>query len=216
MLLVSFSVLTFACSKEEGCTDSTATNYNSEAEKDDGSCSFPATDSSGNGGGTTDTTSSGGNNGGTSTVTYPNTYIVVNTDTMWMVSQNQNYDPSKFRYQINFGTKAQLQQNVTETGSNSTVGLVISFAKKPTASQNFDYTSSRSSIDSSQVNFYAAFFIGTGYSIEDKNFLTPDSGAIALTISGSDVTGKLAPILMTDEGSSGQTITVSGNFDYSW
>jgi hypothetical protein len=31
---------TLSC-KKEGCTDATATNYNSEAKKDDGSCTYP-------------------------------------------------------------------------------------------------------------------------------------------------------------------------------
>tara|TARA_B100001964_G_scaffold211388_1_gene246627 strand:+ start:829 stop:1455 length:627 start_codon:yes stop_codon:yes gene_type:complete len=39
LLIVTALVFT-ACKKEEGCTDSTATNYNADAEKDDGSCIY--------------------------------------------------------------------------------------------------------------------------------------------------------------------------------
>ena len=55
-----------SCKKEEGCIDSSATNYNSEAETDDGSCIYADTTdiSVGNGGGSSDTTSTG-NGGGT-------------------------------------------------------------------------------------------------------------------------------------------------------
>jgi hypothetical protein len=35
---LAVSIIFSACKKEEGCTDPTATNYNADAEKDDGSC----------------------------------------------------------------------------------------------------------------------------------------------------------------------------------
>ena len=34
------SILSTSCTKEEGCTDSFATNFNIDAENDDGSCVF--------------------------------------------------------------------------------------------------------------------------------------------------------------------------------
>lgn len=40
ILVLTFSVLFIACSKEEGCTDQSATNYNPNAEKNDGSCTY--------------------------------------------------------------------------------------------------------------------------------------------------------------------------------
>ncbi len=39
-LLIATSLVFTACKKEEGCTDSQATNYNADAEKDDGSCIY--------------------------------------------------------------------------------------------------------------------------------------------------------------------------------
>lgn len=41
--LITGVILLAGCAKKEGCTDSKATNYDSAAEKDDGSCTFSTT-----------------------------------------------------------------------------------------------------------------------------------------------------------------------------
>ena len=38
--IVLLGITTMSCKKETGCTDSTATNFKSSAEKDDGSCTY--------------------------------------------------------------------------------------------------------------------------------------------------------------------------------
>ena len=39
-MFLAVSFIFTACKKEEGCTDATATNYNADAEDDDGTCTF--------------------------------------------------------------------------------------------------------------------------------------------------------------------------------
>lgn len=67
--IVLGGLLLSACSKKEGCTDSTANNYDSEAEEDDGSCTFDTTETTNN---TTDTTSTNNGNSGTDTTSTGN------------------------------------------------------------------------------------------------------------------------------------------------
>lgn len=73
-ILLTVVNLSFVACKKDGCTDSTATNYDEKADKDDGSCTYKNltdTNSSGNtnNGGTTDTTSNGNSTDTSSTTT---------------------------------------------------------------------------------------------------------------------------------------------------
>lgn len=65
LLLLVVSIIA-GCGKKEGCIDNTATNYDAEAEKNDGSCIYPSTTAT-TATGSTDSISTGGTTGGTNT-----------------------------------------------------------------------------------------------------------------------------------------------------
>ena len=69
LLIATLSVTTFTSCKKKGCVDSNANNYDSEAKKDDGSCTYPTISLSTAGDG--DVTGSGGS--ATATNTWENT-----------------------------------------------------------------------------------------------------------------------------------------------
>ncbi|NQY10433.1 MAG: DUF1566 domain-containing protein [Flavobacteriales bacterium] len=62
MIIIAASLVAVGCKKKEGCTDSTATNYDFTAEKDNGSCTYASTGTT-----TTGTTTTGTTTTGTST-----------------------------------------------------------------------------------------------------------------------------------------------------
>ncbi|MCB0278908.1 MAG: hypothetical protein KDD94_05365, partial [Calditrichaeota bacterium] len=175
-------------------------------------CTDATTDNDNNSGDNGDNGDNGGN-GGNNPVTLPTTKVTVDSVDYYLVTTStQTADP--YRYQINFGSEAQLQQNANELGQNSTFAIVMTFKNKPTANANFNFSSSRFTIDSTQVNFYATFFFGKGHARDGQNYLSKEGTALAVTIGGGKFMADIGPLTMVNEADSTDQFITQCTFDF--
>ena len=113
-LLVTAAFLFTACKKEQGCMDSVATNYNADAEEDDGSCLFAIS-------GGTWTTQSVGYNG---TITISMMGIPILDSTINYIETNpDSLEPYKYIFEENNNyTEYDQSNNEVEGGTWSMAG----------------------------------------------------------------------------------------------
>lgn len=113
---VMLSTLTQSCSKEQGCTDSSASNYDADAEEDDNSCLY-VSDTTGNSTNTGNTNNNNNNNGNT---TVTNEYTFDGTKSEPTYSQKSTNDPVNVTHV--FGTTSPFQSIQFITAGEPTSG----------------------------------------------------------------------------------------------
>ena len=137
-LLVTVVFLFTACKKEQGCMDSVATNYNADAEEDDGSCLFAIS------GGTWTTQSVGYN--GTITISMMGipildstiNYIETNPDSLepykLIFEENNNYtEYDQSNNEVEGGTWSMAGDQLTINSPDTTLVLTVENINKTDA-----------------------------------------------------------------------------------
>lgn len=144
----------------------------------------------------------------------PATQLTVDGKTYYQVLGWKQPDPNMFRYQLNFGTEAQYRMCEGEPGQNSSFIVVVSFKTQPSASGTFNYTDKRFVENADGVNFYMTFFKNKGTGRDDKNYLTPASGQMTLTVDGKKYSAPVTNITMTNEADGADTFSLTGTLSF--
>ena len=162
LFIIGLALLTLQACKKEGCTDPTATNYNSDAKEDDGSCTYASTNNNGNNNNSND------NQGNSSLESY---LIVDGGDTIPLFTATVNFQDTM---------RTILQTNFKD--DNHHVGIVYTLTE---SLKEVDYTTnkdrfffSQSGVDS-DINLYLTNFNA------NKNYLVESGKTIKVTPSGT-------------------------------
>lgn len=201
-----------ACSSDDSGT-STNTNISDSGSTADSSTDTDASTASDSG--TNDDASSMGDGAITcpeKDAPLPTASITIDGVTYYPVLES-SLGTTLFRKQINFGTAEQFHKCPEEPGQNSTLAIQFSFAAKPAATATYTYTDNRAPMATDVVNLYVSFFNNTGHARAKKNYLSPTTGTMTLTVTGTKGTTTITSLTMANEVSSGDTFPLSGTVE---
>jgi len=204
----------FACSNDESSDDTTADTSDSGSNTGDSSAD---TDSSttGDSSAANDDAASTGDASidcDQKTAALPSSSITIEGITYYPVLETV-LTTNPYRKQINFGTAEQFHKCPEEAGQNSTLAIQFTFNTKPAASASYTYTDNRAPETTDVVNLYASFFNNTGHARASKNYLSPATGTMALTVTGMKATTTITSLTMAGEANAGDTFPLSGTVE---
>jgi len=145
----------------------------------------------------------------------PTTQLTVDGTTYYLVLQTTLPSTVVHNVQLNFGTETQFRKCPEEPGQNSTLALQVTFKQKPTASGSFNFTDAQPQT-ADQLKLYMSFFLNTGSPRVGKNYLSPNTGAHAVTIAGGKMQTSFANLTVTDQSNAAQSLTFSATIDIPW
>ncbi|UTW61471.1 hypothetical protein KFE98_15850 [bacterium SCSIO 12741] len=188
LLIIGLALLTLQACKKEGCTDPTATNYNTDAGKDDGSCTYPSTNNTNN-----NNNNNGGDNQGTPAT---DSYLIVDGgDTVPLITATVNYqDTARTILQTNF------KDDNHHVGISYTLTESLKEQSYTTNKDRFFFA--QSGVDS-DINLYYSDFKA------NKNYLVESGKTITVTSSGGKKEISWRGLKLTLETDSTQSITTT-------
>ncbi|KAB1064804.1 hypothetical protein [Salibacter halophilus] len=158
----------------------------------------------------TPTSNNNNNSNNNNTVERPASYIVIEGDSFFATMNRQNPAQNAFRYQFNFSSVDQLDQTNNDGQTESTIGMVLTMAEKPSSSIQAPLTTNRFiKAGEDSANLYFSFFINTGHPEEGKNYLSPRGDVLDVVISNGDLTTDLPAMTLIDEGDNSRTLDLS-------
>ncbi len=143
----------------------------------------------------------------------PESYIVIDSDTFWVVENRPSFSSLFFRYQFNLASTDQLGQTGNDGFPESTIGLGLTFKEKPTSGGQAPVSTDRfPDVGSDSVNYYFSYFVNTGSPYEELNFLGSTSELVPFNIDNGTFTMTLPPMSLLDEAGSSITLNLSTGY----
>lgn len=147
----------------------------------------------------------------------PNGWVLVEADSFFVASASAlpgGFGP--YRYQVNFASRAQLNQQGNDGETESTFAIQFAFASRPMATGTYNFTSDRFNLGASDINLYQTFFVNTGHPKADNNYLSPEGASVEITIADGKLVSSLDQLTMTNEGDASDSYNLKWSLNLDW
>jgi hypothetical protein len=109
-----------------------------------------------------------------------------------------------------------LSQSNNDGGTASTFAIQLAFEARPTATGTFTFTNERFTISTGELNLYQTFFVNTGHSREDKNYLSEGGTTVDVSIADGVLSSDLNALTMINEADDTDSFTLKWSLHLNW